>query len=218
MLQGSCSLLLVQHTHLFMLITNDKQVLQDTKMFSFMFAWVQQYKIVIQIMSHMAVRVGGTAFVGRVTFLCSIPVTCLQHERFQYWGFSAFFVCCFIIATRHCTCHDRKLLWVVVGVATEELSPQLVRNQELWTLKCWCWSSTSSGALGQGPHRQTRLTSSLLFTQRPHGFNPAFHILPAAYVGLYLLSNLAPHLSTDWVPPQGSETLCYWISSDTLSL
>lgn len=77
MLQGSCSLLLAQHTHLFMLITDDKQVLQDTRMFSFMFARVQQCKIVIQIMSHMAVRVGGKAFVGRVTFLCSMPVTCL---------------------------------------------------------------------------------------------------------------------------------------------
>ncbi|KAL2303918.1 hypothetical protein Nmel_009202 [Mimus melanotis] len=27
--------------------------------------------------------------------------------------------------------------------------------------------------------------------------NPALHILPAAYVGLYLLPNLAPHLNTD---------------------
>lgn len=132
-------------------------------------------------------------------------------------GLLSIFVCCFI-ATRCCTLRDRKLLWVVVGVATEELSPQLVSNQELQTLKCWSRSSISSGALGQGPHWQTRLTSSLLFTQRPHGLNPAFHILPAAYVGLYLLSNLAPHLSTDWVPPQGSETLCYWISSDILSL
>lgn len=58
-----------------MLITDDKLVLQDIRMFSFMFTWVEQFKIVIQIMSHMAVRVGGTAFVGRVTFLCSIPVT-----------------------------------------------------------------------------------------------------------------------------------------------
>lgn len=38
-----------------MLITDDKQVLQDIKMFPFMFAWVQQCKIVIQIMSYMAV-------------------------------------------------------------------------------------------------------------------------------------------------------------------
>lgn len=113
-----------------MLITDDKLVLQDIRMFSFMFAWVQQYKIVTQIMSHMAVRVGGTAFVDRVTFLCSMPVTYLQHERFQYRSFSAFFVYCFI-ATRHFTLLERKLLWVVGGVATQELSPQLVRNQEL---------------------------------------------------------------------------------------
>lgn len=75
-----------------MLITDDKLVLQDIRMFSFMFAWVQQYKIVIQTMSHIAVRVGGTAFVGRVTFLCRIPVTCLKHDRLQYWSFSEFCV------------------------------------------------------------------------------------------------------------------------------
>lgn len=38
--------------------------------------------------------------------------------------------------------------------------------------------------------------SCLLLTQRPHELNLTFHILPAAYVRLYPLSNLTPHLST----------------------
>lgn len=42
-------------------------------------------------------------------------------------------MCCFT-ATRQCILLDSKLLWVVEGVATQELSPQLVRNQELKAL------------------------------------------------------------------------------------
>lgn len=95
-------------------------------MFPFMFAWVQQCKIVIQTMSHSSLGVGGTAFVGRVTFVCSIPVTYVSGmTAFNIRTSRGIFMLFYSYQKLHI-----KLLWVVVGVATEEFSPQLVRNEK----------------------------------------------------------------------------------------
>lgn len=91
-----------------------------------MFACVQQCKIVIQIMSHISLGVGGTAFVGRVTFVCSIPVTYVSGmTAFKTGTSQSIFMLFYSYQKLHI-----ELLWLVVGVATEELSPQSVRNEK----------------------------------------------------------------------------------------
>lgn len=76
---------------------------------------------------------GGTAFVDRVIFMCSIPVTYVFGMTGFNTGACPLWWCCFI-STRSCILLDRKFLWMVVGSATGELSPQYVRNEGPSTL------------------------------------------------------------------------------------